>query len=192
VGCTARLHAKNDHATLLRAFARVTARWPEARLLLLGRGPEEEALRGLAEELGLATHVRFVGEQEDVAPYLQEMEVYVQSSVAEGMPNSILEAMAAGLPVVATAVGGTPELVVDGQTGLLVPPRDPAGLAMALTTLLSDPTKAASFGRAGRDRVETYFTEAAILQRVEALLDRLVQEELGLQFERARGWVVRH
>jgi len=189
IGSTARLHVKNDHATLLRAFARVNARWPGARLLLVGRGPEEAELRALATALGIAAHVQFTGERADVAPSLQQMDLYVQASVAEGMPNSVLEAMAAGLPVVATSVGGTPEVVVDGETGLLVPPRDPVALADAMQKLLEDRTMTDAFGRAGRARVETHFGEGLMLRQVESLLDRLVECRLGLTFQPAVGWV---
>jgi glycosyltransferase involved in cell wall biosynthesis len=189
IGCTARLHRKNDHDSLLKAFAQIAPEWPEARLLLVGRGPEEERLRMLADRLELSARVRFAGEQADVAPSLEEMDLYVQSSIAEGMPNSVLEAMAAGLPVVATAVGGTPEVLADGETGLLVPPGDPAAMAAALTTLLADRAKAAVFGRAGRARVEADFGEATMVRRVEALLDRLVDQTLHLSFGGPKGWV---
>lgn len=189
IGCTARLHAKNDHATLLRAFARVSEWWPGARLLLLGRGPEEARLRVLAAALGISARVDFAGEQADVRPYLAQMDLYVQASVAEGMPNSVLEAMAAGLPVVATSVGGTPEAVVDGTTGLLAPPRDPAALADAIHKLLADRPLMEAFGRAGRARVEMHFGERLMLQRMEALLDRLVECHLGLTFQPRVGWV---
>lgn len=189
IGCTARLHRKNDHATLLRAFARVNARWPVARLLLVGRGPEESRLRALADALGVSPRVHFLGEQPDVAPSLAQMDLYVQASVAEGMPNSVLEAMAAGLPVVATAVGGTPELVLDGQTGLLVAPGDPSALADALLALLADGRLAESLGRAGRARVEAYFGEGLMIRQMEALLDRLVERHLALTFQPSVGWV---
>lgn len=189
IGCTARLHRKNDHATLLRAFARVFARWPEAQLLLVGGGRAAARLRAMSRRLGISARVHFAGEQPDVAPYLSQMDVYVQPSVAEGMSNSILEAMAAGLPVVATAVGGTPEIVVDGETGLLIPPRDPAALATAILRLLEDPRQADTFGRAGRARVEAQFGERLMLQRLEALLDRLVERHLGLTFRPPEGWV---
>jgi glycosyltransferase involved in cell wall biosynthesis len=189
IGCTARLHEKNDHATLLRAFARLSGRWPATRLLLVGRGPEEARLHALAASLGISTRVRFMGEQADVAPYLQEMDLYVQASVAEGMPNSVLEAMAVGLPVVATAVGGTPEVVVDGETGLLVPPRDPGALADAIGKFLEDPAMRDAFGRTGRARVETHFGEGLMLERIEALLDKLVERHLGLSFQPTLGWV---
>lgn len=189
IGCTARLHRKNDHGSLLTAFAQIAPQWPDARLLLVGRGPEEERLRAMANRLELSARVRFAGEQADVAPSLEEMDLYVQSSIAEGMPNSVLEAMAVGLPVVATAVGGTPEVVADDETGLLVPPGDPAAMAAALTTLLADRAKAGAFGRAGRARVEADFGEATMLRRVEALLDRLVGQTLCLSFGGPRGWV---
>jgi glycosyltransferase involved in cell wall biosynthesis len=189
IGCTARLHRKNDHATLLRAFARLSARWPEARLLLVGRGPEQSRLQALADALGVSPRVHLLGEQPDVAPYLAQMDLYVQTSVAEGMPNSVLEAMATGLPVVATAVGGTPEVVADGETGFLVAPGDPSALADAIARLLADPRLAEAFGRAGRARVEAHFGEKVMLQRVEALLDRLVERHLGLTFQPSVGWV---
>ena len=189
IGCTARLHRKNNHAALLQAFARIASQRPHLQLLLVGRGPEEERLRTLANRLDILPRVRFVGERGDVAPLLREMDFYVQSSIAEGMPNSILEAMATGLPVVATDVGGTSEVVVHGETGLLVPPGDPAALADALASLLANRAQAEAFGRAGRARVEARFGERLMLERVEALLDRLVQRELRLAFDPLRGWV---
>jgi glycosyltransferase involved in cell wall biosynthesis len=189
IGCTARLHGDNDHATLLRAFARVRQRCPSARLLLVGSGPEEPRLRTLADGLGVSDGVCLTGEQADVSPYLREMTLYVQSSLAAGIPNSLLEAMATGLPVVATAVGGTPEVVVDGETGLLVPPGDPMALAAALEALLANPVMATAFGQAGRARVEAHFGEGLMLREVEALLDRLVERHLGLTFRPSVGWV---
>lgn len=188
IGCTARLHAENDHATLLRAFAGLGDRWSDARLVLVGRGGEEPRLRTLGAALGLATRIEFIEEQEDVAPWLAQMDVYVQASLTAGISNSILEAMASGLPVVATAVGGTPEVVVDGETGILVPPRDPVALSKALGRLLADRELAEAFGRAGRARVEAHFGEGLMLQRMEALLDRLVGAHLGLVFQPESGW----
>jgi glycosyltransferase involved in cell wall biosynthesis len=189
IGCTARLHGENDHATLLRAFARVRERWPSARLLLVGRGPEEPRLRALAGVLGVSDRVSLTGEQADVSPYLREMTLYVQPSLAAGIPNSLLEAMATGLPVVATAVGGIPDVVLDGQTGLLVTPGDPSALAEAIDKLLADPRLAEAFGRGGRARVEAHFGEKLMLQQVETLLDRLVERHLGLTFRPSVGWV---
>lgn len=189
IGCTARLHAENDHASLLRAFARLGDRWLGACLLLVGRGREEPRLRALGTTLGIADRIHFVGEQVDVAPWLAQMDVYAQASLTAGISNSILEAMATGLPVVATAVGGTPEVVADGETGFLVAPGDPSALADAIARLLADPRLAEAFGRAGRARVEAHFGEKLMLQRVEALLDRLVERHLGLTFQPSVGWV---
>jgi glycosyltransferase involved in cell wall biosynthesis len=189
IGSTARLHAEHDHATLVQAFARLAVRWPDARLLLVGRGREEARLRTLGEALGIVSSIRFVGEQADIAPWLAQMDLYAHASLTAGISNSILEAMATGLPVVATAVGGTPEVVADGETGLLVPPGDPVGLAEALETLLANPTMAQTFGQAGRARIEAHFGEGLMLQRMEALLDRLIRRELQLSFDPSRGWV---
>jgi glycosyltransferase involved in cell wall biosynthesis len=189
VGCTARLHAENDHATLLAGFARVAAGRPNARLLLVGRGPEEGRLRRLSEGFGIAQRVTFAGEHADVRPWLAAMDVYAQTSRTAGISNSILEAMAAALPVVATAVGGTPEVVVDGETGILVPGQDAAALAGALERLLGDAGARRAYGSAGRARVEAHFAEATMLGQVEALLDRLVRDTLGLRFDPASGWV---
>jgi glycosyltransferase involved in cell wall biosynthesis len=117
------------------------------------------------------------------------MDVYAQAARLAGISNSILEAMACGLPLVATDVGGTSEVVVHGDTGLLVPPGDPAALADALSTLLANPAMALACGRAGRVRAETHFGESLMLQKIEALLDRLVQRELRLVFDPSRGWL---
>jgi glycosyltransferase involved in cell wall biosynthesis len=189
VGCTARLSAENDHATLLRAFARLGQQWPNAQLLLVGRGPEEAALRALTEGLGVGGRICFAGEHADVAPWLARMDVYAQASRLAGISNSILEAMATALPVVATRVGGTPEVVVHGETGFLVPPGNPAALADALGTLLANPAMALACGRAGRARAEAHFGASAMLQRVEALLDQLVRRELRLVFDPSEGWL---
>jgi glycosyltransferase involved in cell wall biosynthesis len=189
IGCTARLHAKNDHAALLHAFGQIARARTDADLLLVGRGPEEDRLKALVGSLRIADRVHFLGEQPDVAPYLRRMDVYVQPSVTEGLSVSILEAMATGLPVVATAVGGTPEVVIDGETGLLVPPREPRKLAEAIERLLADRGLREAFGKAGRTRVEAHFGEKLMLQRVEALLDRLVERHLGLTFQPSAGWV---
>jgi glycosyltransferase involved in cell wall biosynthesis len=156
---------------------------------LVGCGPEELRLRTLADALGVSSCICFLGEQPDVAPYLAQMDLYVQASVAEGLPNSVLEAMAAGLPVVATAVGGTPEIVLDGQTGLLVAPGDPFALGDAVLALQADRSQAERFGRAGRARVEAYFGEVRMIRQVEALLDCLVARHLGVAFQPSVGWI---
>ena len=154
VGCLA---ARKDYRTLLDALALVDRRGTRFRVVLVGDGKERGALERQAEELGLAERVRFVGERPDVERWLPGMDVFVLSSREEGIPNALLEAMAAARPSVATAVGGTPEVLEDGETGWLVPPSDPEALADALEAALTRPEEAARRGaaaqRATRERM---------------------------------------
>ena len=137
------LYPVKDHATLLRALARL----PAARVAIAGRGDQEEPLRRLAAELGLSDRVHLLGLRDDVETVFAAADVFVQPSLSEGLPLAVLEAMANGLPVVATRVGGIPEAVVDGKTGLLVPPGDPAALAAALAAVLDADDRGACDGR---------------------------------------------
>jgi len=188
IGCVAGLRPEHDHLTLIQAFARLVRRLPRATLLLVGRGSEEARIRSAAAARGVLSQVVFAGEQPDVSAFLHRMDLYAQASLTAGLPNAVLEAMACGLPVVATAVGGTPEAVVHGITGLLVPPGDPEALAGAAATVLEDPALAARFGQAARARVEDRFSEAMMLSRLEGLVDRLAARHLGLRYEPATGW----
>jgi glycosyltransferase involved in cell wall biosynthesis len=151
-----RLQAPKDTVTLLHALASLPSGFGTA--LLVGEGPERPGAEALIRRLGLAHSVSLLGDREDVPQLLAASQVFVLSTRSEGLPVSILEAMAAGLPVVATGVGGVPELVVDGETGLLVRPGDPAALAAALRRLLEDPELRRKLGAAGRARVGTHFT----------------------------------
>ncbi len=150
-----RLQAPKDALTLVRALAELPRGAYEA--VIVGDGPDRPALEGEVRRLGLASVVRLAGERNDVAQLLAASDVFVLSSRSEGLPLSILEAMAAGLPVVATNVGGVPELVLEGETGLLVPPGDPHSLAGALERLLDDSELRGRMGAAGRIRVEERF-----------------------------------
>ncbi|XAM01485.1 glycosyltransferase [Phycisphaeraceae bacterium D3-23] len=154
----ARFHPVKDHATALRAWRRVHAELPSARLVLLGDGPLRGELEALAAELGIAGTVRFMGRVPDVRGLLPGADVALLSSLSEGLSVTLLEAMAAGLPVVATGVGGNPELVADGVTGLLAPREDPAALAAHLAALLTDAPRRATLGAAGRSRLLKHFT----------------------------------
>jgi glycosyltransferase involved in cell wall biosynthesis len=153
IGTVGRLNEVKRQDLLLRAFAAVQGGNPGARLLLVGDGPEREALGRLAGELGVAESVHFVGYQPRPEQFLRLMDVFALPSRLEGMPLAILEAWAARLPVVATAVGGVPKLVEDGRTGLLVPSGDADALAETLTALLNDPARSARLADAGRDEV---------------------------------------
>jgi glycosyltransferase involved in cell wall biosynthesis len=144
-----------DHATFLRAASLVADTVPTAEFHLVGEGPEEAAVRALADALGLSARVRFLGglAPDAVWAALNRFGVSVLSTLSEGMPNAVLEAMLAARPVVATAVGGVTELVRPGETGYLVPARDASALAAPIASLLKDPARAARMGAAGRAHV---------------------------------------
>ena len=175
----ARLNVVKDQTTLLRAARIVLDRQPRFELDIVGDGEMRPALERLAAELQLGRAVRFHGYHDDVRPFLAAADAFVLSSVSEGIAISLLEAMAAALPVIATRVGGTPEVVVDSGTGYLVPARDPAAMAAALITLLSQPDHARSLGAAGRTRVEECFTLGATVQAYESLYLEMLNRRLG-------------
>jgi glycosyltransferase involved in cell wall biosynthesis len=172
--CIARLVPEKDHDTLIAAFALVAAHHPEAELWLVGDGPRQEAIRRLAHSLLPPQRLRFFPGQLDLAPILRQSSLLALSSVAEGLPNVVLEAMAAGLPVVATDVGGLAEVVKHGETGWLVAPKDVVGLAEAISQLLANDTMRAAFGQAGRRRVERRFSVAAMVQQHQEVFLRLL------------------
>jgi glycosyltransferase involved in cell wall biosynthesis len=157
VGTVARLTEQKSLDTLIEALPEIVARHPQVHAVIVGDGPLRGRLTGLAETLGVAPRVHFLGFRSDVARCLGTFDVFVLPSILEGLPISILEAMACGLPVVATNVDGTPEAVVDGVTGRLVVPRRPRQLAEALLELLSDPVLARSMGAAGGERAHREF-----------------------------------
>jgi glycosyltransferase involved in cell wall biosynthesis len=174
VGTIARLVWKRGHEELLEAAALVAQTEPTARLLVVGDGPLRPALEQKAKERGLNGTVRFLGAVPRAARLLPHFDVFVLPSVWEGMSNGLLEAMAAGRPVVATRVGGNPEVVVDGESGLLVPPRDPKAMADALLRLLREPELARRMGEAASRRVETEFTLPRMVHRMESLYDEML------------------
>jgi glycosyltransferase involved in cell wall biosynthesis len=173
IGAVGRLEARKGHDDLLRAVARLGGRpgAPPPQVALVGDGPERETLRALAGELGIAGAVRFAGTVPDVRPWLAAMDVFVLPSREEGSSNAALEAMASGRAVIATGVGGTAELIEDGRTGLLVPPRDAEALATALATVLDAPVYAAALGAAARAVVEERYGVARMVREIEALWD---------------------
>lgn len=155
------LYPVKDHATLLRAAAFV----PEAHVAIAGRGDEEENLRRLADELGISERIHLLGLQENVELVLEAGDVFVQPSLSEGLPLAILEAMAACLPVVATAVGGVGEAVLESETGFLVPPGDPERLADGLRRVLESGDGGRALAAAGRSRVEAEFSVIEMARR---------------------------
>ncbi|MFO0951490.1 MAG: glycosyltransferase [Isosphaeraceae bacterium] len=164
-----RLAPEKDHATLVRAAAIAAGSEPAFRVEIAGDGPCGEELRGLAAELGVGEVVRFLGRVDDVPGLLGRSGQLVLPSRMEGVSLTLLEAMARGLPVVATSVGGNPEVVAEGETGLLVPPGDPAALARAMLAVWRDPALARVFGRAGRARAEHSFDVRLMTARYEAI-----------------------
>lgn len=157
IGTVARLEPQKDVPGLVEAFARLPDRMSDARLWIVGEGPERLRIESQIARHGLAERAWLAGRRDDVPALLRRMELFVLPSLWEGLPNAVLEAMAARRPVVATRVDGTPEAVADGETGLLVPPRDTGALTAAMARLLDDPDLRARYGAAGRQRVETAF-----------------------------------
>jgi len=165
-----RLIAQKDHATLLRAFALVRSTVPDAHLAILGGGPLEAETRALVAELDLEGAVTLPG-RTDIRDWLERADVFVHTSRWEGFGIVLLEAMLAGLPVVATRVSAVPEVVADGETGVLVEAGDVDGLAAALQELLSDRERARALGEAGRRRAREEFSVARMAERTQAVYD---------------------
>jgi glycosyltransferase involved in cell wall biosynthesis len=165
----ANLRAEKGHDTLLGAVPRILERHPAASFTFVGEGPRREPLEVLVRALGIGGRVRFVGECRYVAPVLHEHDLFVLPSRSEAFPNALIEAMATALPVVATRVGGIPEVVRDGVNGRLVPPDDSGALADAVIALMDDPAAAAAMGQAARHDVERHYTIDRMVERFEQL-----------------------
>lgn len=173
-----RLYHPRDFETLLRAFAMARAQSSDIHLLIAGDGPYRPQVKALISRLGLTRDVTLAGFRRDVPQILAVSEVFVLSSALwEGLPLTILEAMAVGLPVVASDVGGVGEAVVSMETGILVPAKDPKALSGALLRLLSDPQEARTMGHRGRNRVEEFFTLDRMAQETVAVYEGLVSQE---------------
>lgn len=168
---TGRLAPEKRLEDLVAIWPEVRARHPAAQLLLIGSGDQRAALARVAGE-----GVRFVGPVLDVAPYLQAADLFVLPSSAEGLSNSLLEAMSTALPCVATAVGGGPELLDGGEAGRLVPPGDTAALGRAVLSLLDEPARRSALGRRARERIETHYSLSAVAERFPELYRDLVMK----------------
>ena len=176
IGHVARLDKVKDQAGLIAAFKllRDAAGPADCRLVIVGEGAQRQELERQIAELDLAKTVRLLGNRDDVAELLAECDVFALSSIAEGMPVTLMEAMAAGLPVVATNVGGVASVVEDGVTGTLVPAAKPQALAAALSAYLADETLRRQHGDAGRARVAAQFSLSAMVAGYVALYDDLL------------------
>lgn len=161
---------------LLRATAILAGERPDLRVLMVGDGPERAALERLSSELGVSNVVRFLGSRSDVPDILRALDLAVCCSDFEGSPLAVMEYMDAGLPVVATAVGGVPDLIESGVHGLLVAPRDPSALAESISRLLRDPELARNMGAQGRARRRSEFDIDVLVGRLEALYLELLAD----------------
>lgn len=178
VGIVAHLTPQKDHLTFLRAARIISQNQPQTRFALVGDGPLRPLLEREAAELGIAPLVAFCGIQRDIGSYIGSFDVAVQCSVdKEGCSNVILEAMAMGKPVVATEVGGNPELVEPRVSGLLVPPGDPQALAGAVISLLEDPNSCQAMGEKGRARVLATFSKERMVANYEQLWLELLEKK---------------
>jgi sugar transferase (PEP-CTERM/EpsH1 system associated) len=178
VGTVGRMQAIKDQGLLTRAFIQALQLQPalaaRLRLLMVGEGPLRAECQQLLQDAGVAHLAWLPGERADVPDVMCALDCFVLPSKAEGISNTILEAMSAGLPVVATAVGGNPELVVADQTGVLLPAGDVPALAAALMQLANNPALARRWGEAGQARAQQQHSLAAMVGRYEALYDQLL------------------
>ena len=176
IGTVGRIQAVKDQATLLKAFARLSAAQPAsaARLVIAGDGPLLAELKALAESLGIAALTAFLGASDRIPEVLQALDVFVLPSLNEGISNTILEAMASGLPVVATAVGGNVELIQEGANGQLFSPRDETALAGILGEYVADPALRATHSAVARRTALERFSLSAMVEGYAAVYDRVL------------------
>ncbi len=173
-GMVARLHPIKDHFTLVKAFKKVVQQEPKAKLLIAGTGELYSEIEKLINKLMLQNSVKLLGYYEDLFGFLRSLDIFVLASISESAPISILEAMATGLPVVATDVGGVREMVIDNETGILVPPKDVDALAEALLNIIKDPIKRKKMSNMGRKRVEEVYSFEDMIHKYEQLYMSLV------------------
>jgi glycosyltransferase involved in cell wall biosynthesis len=174
VGVVANLRPVKGLDVFVQAAARVAQAYPDVLFEIAGEGDQRPELERLARDLGIGDRLLLPGSLADVPRFLDTLDVAVLASRAEGMPNAVLEYMAAGRPIVATAVGGTPQLIEDGVHGLLVAPGDAEAMARAISRILSNPDLASDLGESARLRAETRYSRSAMLERFEEFYAALV------------------
>jgi glycosyltransferase involved in cell wall biosynthesis len=179
IGLVARLdHWGKGHKELFESMVSLKERYP-VHALLVGGGRREDEVKALAADLGLADTVHFLGPRQDVPDLLHAIDIFVLPSYREGVSLALLEAMAAGLPVVVTAVGGTPEVVTDGETGLLIPPQDAAALTGALARLLADRAWGKQLGENARAHVREHFSLERLGREINEIYGELLEKKFG-------------
>jgi len=176
ITCIANLQLQKGHKYLIRALRELKNKALDFLTLLVGDGPLRGELEKLVRGLGLEEQVHFLGsrDREEIPKILAITDIFVLPSLWEGLPTAVIEAMAAGCPVVATAVGGTPEVVMDRETGFLINSRDPEALAQKIALLLKDSQLRQKMGEAGMRRIEEHFTLEKMVQNYEALYKNLM------------------
>ena len=177
--CVASLTNPKNHGMLVRAFEQISKEIPEARLLLVGEGPQKPKLELLARQLGLDSRIHFAGQVEDIRLAYSIASLCVLTSVREGLPNFLMEAMAFGIPVVTTEAGGASELVLNNETGKVVEQGDVDGFSQAVIELLQNNENARAMGLAGRKRIKQFFSMNRMLQTYQDLYERLWKAKHG-------------
>jgi glycosyltransferase involved in cell wall biosynthesis len=175
IGTVGSVYPVKGHRYLVEAAASIVGRFPRAVFLIVGQGGLRDELEAHAAKLGIAAHVRFLGHREDVADLMSIFDIFALPSLSEGMPLALLEAMAAGLPAVATQVGGVAEVLEDWKTGLLVPPGDGRALADRVMTLLENPLLAKELGEAAQQIAETRFSLATMVRTYEGVYSTMIR-----------------
>lgn len=185
IGSVGRLLKEKGYDVLLQAFKEVSEKHSNVTLSIAGDGPELESLLGLRKELGLSRQAHFLGFRDDVPDLLSSWDIYVQPSRWEGLCITVIEAMASGLPVVATNVGGIPESVVDGKTGFLVHAGDMQELAEKINLLIENPRLRRKMGSEGRDLIRKNYSLKVTVRRFESVLDGLIGKKIGLSYNQS-------
>jgi len=179
VGTVMIFYRHKSPETLVRIAPRIMERVPETHFLLVGDGEMMPEVRALVQDLNLEGRVVLTGLRQDVNELMALMDVFVHPAWFEILPRTIVQAQATGTPVVATRLGGVPEVIKEGKTGLLVPPRDPEALAEAVMRLLRDPELRARMGEAARASITSAYTVEAMVEAIEAVYDELIEAKLG-------------
>lgn len=176
IGIIGRMSPEKGHSVFLEAFPRVLAKVPNARAVFLGTGQEEARLRNICVEKGLQNHVHFIGFQEDIAAWYPILDLVVLPSLSEGLPNVAMEAMLFSKPIVATVVGGVPEVVEDGVTGKMVSAGNASDLADAIADVMTNPGLMAEYGTRGRKKVLEEFSPQVRAQKMIAVYDAILSK----------------
>lgn len=179
IGTVGRLDPIKSYDTLLYCAKEVLNEFPDLRFLFVGNGPMRRNLEELTIKLGIREKVTFIGERLDIPELLNIMDIFVLPSLSEGLSNTILEAMASGLPIIATRVGGNPEMVVDGETGFLVSPKDYQSLSKVIIQLLKNPSLCKKIGLTAQERAKNHFPLSKMIISYEELYKKLINKEIN-------------